>query len=261
MPQPDGMATTGNQLGRSPEHPGDVCLCGHLRSVHRAGSADGRSVRAICYLCEDLEGACEAFDRDKTAAEAASGPATAEDLRGGDVQTYCACSSPSCELCHPPSLKETPSATAAAARSSNPGSIGDLLAELAQNDIDRPDRTGAVLTDLVAEEPALSVREEQRFVSASGAPGPGAYADVYADVYVSAPADPARDIAKRLGELPGGELKVLEGECRSCVFFSPTPATIQLEGAGRCRRHAPAVNGFPAVLPTAWCGDFKSKLG
>lgn len=26
---------------------------------------------------------------------------------------------------------------------------------------------------------------------------------------------------------------------------------------GRCRRHAPSMNGYPAVFPTDWCGDHK----
>lgn len=26
---------------------------------------------------------------------------------------------------------------------------------------------------------------------------------------------------------------------------------------GRCRRHAPTVNGFPAVFESDWCGDHK----
>ena len=26
---------------------------------------------------------------------------------------------------------------------------------------------------------------------------------------------------------------------------------------GRCRRHAPTMNGYPAVFPTDWCGDHK----
>ena len=26
---------------------------------------------------------------------------------------------------------------------------------------------------------------------------------------------------------------------------------------GRCRKHAPTLNGFPAVFGTDWCGDHK----
>jgi hypothetical protein len=26
---------------------------------------------------------------------------------------------------------------------------------------------------------------------------------------------------------------------------------------GRCRRHAPTMNGYPAVFVTDWCGDHK----
>ena len=26
---------------------------------------------------------------------------------------------------------------------------------------------------------------------------------------------------------------------------------------GRCRRHAPTMNGYPAIFPDDWCGDHK----
>ena len=26
---------------------------------------------------------------------------------------------------------------------------------------------------------------------------------------------------------------------------------------GRCRRHAPTMNGYPVVFPSDWCGDHK----
>jgi len=46
------------------------------------------------------------------------------------------------------------------------------------------------------------------------------------------------------------------------MFFVPkvpevvdrAPAT---PGLGRCRRHAPTMNGYPAVFATDWCGDHK----
>jgi hypothetical protein len=28
-------------------------------------------------------------------------------------------------------------------------------------------------------------------------------------------------------------------------------------GLGRCRRHAPTMNGFPATFEADWCGDHK----
>lgn len=48
--------------------------------------------------------------------------------------------------------------------------------------------------------------------------------------------------------------------CGTCMWFvlkvptvpSETPQTL-----GRCRRHAPAMNGYPAVFNSDWCGDHK----
>jgi len=47
--------------------------------------------------------------------------------------------------------------------------------------------------------------------------------------------------------------------CRTCIWFvkktspiSPLPTTV-----GRCRRHAPTMNGYPVVFLTDWCGDHK----
>lgn len=36
------------------------------------------------------------------------------------------------------------------------------------------------------------------------------------------------------------------------------------KGIGRCRRHAPSMNGYPVVWVSDWCGDHKldeNKLG
>ncbi len=53
--------------------------------------------------------------------------------------------------------------------------------------------------------------------------------------------------------------------CHTCMWF--VEKVIKLDGylegrstvAGRCRRHAPTMNGYPArfVFPTDWCGDHK----
>ncbi len=51
--------------------------------------------------------------------------------------------------------------------------------------------------------------------------------------------------------------------CATCMWYvekvTNPPA---LEGAeagilGRCRRHAPSMNGYPVVFPADWCGDHK----
>lgn len=61
--------------------------------------------------------------------------------------------------------------------------------------------------------------------------------------------------------------------CKTCMFFVPkiqqptladrfamTAITAPAEPdpvIGRCRRHAPALNGFPVVFVKDWCGDHK----
>lgn len=43
--------------------------------------------------------------------------------------------------------------------------------------------------------------------------------------------------------------------CRSCMWFAPKAGAVK--EFGRCRRHAPTMNGFPAVFGVDWCGDHK----
>lgn len=47
--------------------------------------------------------------------------------------------------------------------------------------------------------------------------------------------------------------------CSSCVWFVPkeNDGNPLRSRVGRCRRHAPAVHGFPVVFPTDWCGDHR----
>ena len=48
--------------------------------------------------------------------------------------------------------------------------------------------------------------------------------------------------------------------CATCMWYVPkakssgSKNTVQI---GRCKRHAPTMNGFPVVLETDWCGDHK----
>jgi hypothetical protein len=50
--------------------------------------------------------------------------------------------------------------------------------------------------------------------------------------------------------------------CKTCMWFVPKvpsnpsqrPETYDL---GRCRRHAPTMNGYPATFVNDWCGDHK----
>ena len=47
-------------------------------------------------------------------------------------------------------------------------------------------------------------------------------------------------------------------KCRTCMWFVAKPGEGWGEGSlGRCRRHAPTINGWPAVFQTDWCGDHK----
>ncbi len=39
--------------------------------------------------------------------------------------------------------------------------------------------------------------------------------------------------------------------CSTCMWFAPKGEI------GRCRRHAPTTNGYPAVFVDDWCGDHK----
>ena len=41
--------------------------------------------------------------------------------------------------------------------------------------------------------------------------------------------------------------------CERCVYFVPKGES----ALGRCRRHAPTMNGFVPVFETDWCGDHR----
>lgn len=50
--------------------------------------------------------------------------------------------------------------------------------------------------------------------------------------------------------------------CHSCMWFVVKPVEgpmrpVQIESLGRCRRHAPTMNGYPVVFQSDWCGDHK----
>ena len=40
--------------------------------------------------------------------------------------------------------------------------------------------------------------------------------------------------------------------CASCRFYVSKD-----DAKGRCRRHAPTMDGYPVVYPSDWCGDHK----
>jgi len=50
--------------------------------------------------------------------------------------------------------------------------------------------------------------------------------------------------------------------CKTCMWFVQKRPNLaaQIVGhpaIGRCRRHAPSMNGYPVVFMTDWCGDHK----
>ncbi|UOF77724.1 hypothetical protein [Caudoviricetes sp.] len=47
--------------------------------------------------------------------------------------------------------------------------------------------------------------------------------------------------------------------CDSCIWYVPKQRSepgLAME-IGRCRRHAPTMNGYPVVYITDWCGDHR----
>jgi hypothetical protein len=46
-------------------------------------------------------------------------------------------------------------------------------------------------------------------------------------------------------------------KCWTCMWFLAKQAPERLSILGRCRRHAPALGGWPAVFEQDWCGDHK----
>lgn len=49
-------------------------------------------------------------------------------------------------------------------------------------------------------------------------------------------------------------------QCRTCMWFVEkvkTPPSVTLKSIGRCRKHAPTINGYPVVYLKDWCGDHK----
>ena len=47
-----------------------------------------------------------------------------------------------------------------------------------------------------------------------------------------------------------------EMSCKTCMWFVEKESTTE-KTLGRCRRHAPTMNGYPVVFEADWCGDHK----
>ncbi len=48
--------------------------------------------------------------------------------------------------------------------------------------------------------------------------------------------------------------------CKTCMWYVEKRRLSQesgLDSVGRCRRHAPTMNGWPVIFATDWCGDHK----
>lgn len=48
-------------------------------------------------------------------------------------------------------------------------------------------------------------------------------------------------------------------KCRTCMWYVVKVDTRKSQDTevGRCRRHAPTMDGYPVVYETDWCGDHK----
>jgi len=45
--------------------------------------------------------------------------------------------------------------------------------------------------------------------------------------------------------------------CATCMWSVIKETTKRTVALGRCRKHAPTMNGYPVVFPNDWCGDHK----
>jgi hypothetical protein len=53
--------------------------------------------------------------------------------------------------------------------------------------------------------------------------------------------------------------------CKTCIWFVPKVTIMKgtidtpnpIYHLGRCRRHAPTMNGYPVVFVNDWCGDHR----
>ena len=66
--------------------------------------------------------------------------------------------------------------------------------------------------------------------------------------------------AKQAAPLDPWQHRAQGMRCRTCMWFvEKTNASVRVPGkeVGRCRRHAPTMNGYPVVFSGDWCGDHK----
>jgi len=52
-------------------------------------------------------------------------------------------------------------------------------------------------------------------------------------------------------------------KCKTCMWFAAKETkvepgkAVEFSPLGRCRKHAPTMDGYPAVYADDWCGDHK----
>jgi len=46
-------------------------------------------------------------------------------------------------------------------------------------------------------------------------------------------------------------------QCRTCMYFVPKAEEGKITEVGRCRKHAPTLEGWPVMFLSDWCGDHK----
>ena len=52
--------------------------------------------------------------------------------------------------------------------------------------------------------------------------------------------------------------------CQTCMWYVAKENESGVSVLGRCRKHCPTMDGFPAVFPADWCGNHKldeNKIG
>ena len=45
--------------------------------------------------------------------------------------------------------------------------------------------------------------------------------------------------------------------CKTCMYFVAKAKVEEGPRVGRCRKHAPTLEGWPVMFVTDWCGDHK----
>lgn len=91
----------------------------------------------------------------------------------------------------------------------------------------------------------MSIDELEKSMDVSECiPGPGPIID-------TGPSKPIQSVYKDPWKHRSKYMK-----CTTCMWFVRKEATTPTM-VGRCRRHAPTMNGYPVVYDTDWCGDHK----